>query len=166
MDIATELQALIDTLLPGEDRFPAASQVGVHGLVAERLRALIGPDALTRVAEAIRQSGGPLASVPGESRAGIVARLEQEHGALFASVRMATYLSYYQNPIVVDAVRSLGRVYNHAPQPDGYAMALFDPTDPLQAPTHKRGRYTPTDAVERVNLSALPKDPTAPEEWG
>ncbi len=76
---------------------------------------------------------------------------------------MVVYLSYYENPAVVEAVRGLGHTYNDAPQPAGYAMAPFDPADPLQAPTHRRGRFVATNRVRRVDLSALPDDPTAPE---
>ena len=166
MDKAKELRALVDTLLPGDERFPAASSVGVHGLVAERLRTLIGTDGLSQIVESLEKSGGPLATASQDIRTEIVARFEQEHSDLFASVRKATYLSYYQNPIVVDAVRSLGHAYNDAPQPDGYRMVPFDPTDPQQAPTDRRGSYVRTASVKSVDLSALPEDPTTPEEGG
>ena len=53
---------------------------------------------------------------------------------------------------MIAAIRSLGIVYNDAPQPEGYAMRPFDPA--LDLPKEKRGRFVPTDAVARVDLSA------------
>ena len=52
---------------------------------------------------------------------------------------MIAYLAYYESPTVVRAVRSLGHVYNDAPQPVGYAMAPFDENDPHQAPQAPAG---------------------------
>ena len=64
---------------------------------------------------------------------------------------------------MVRAVRSFGHVYNDAPQPEGYAMAAFDESDPLQAPAHRRGHYVRTEDVTRLDLVPLPADPLAPE---
>ncbi len=160
---AHELSALVDTLLPGDSRFPSASSVGTHGLLAGRLRVVLGGDGLSRVLVALEQAGGPLHTAT--YRAAVVARLEEQQSELFASVRMASYLSYYQNPIVIEAVRSLGRVYNDAPQPNGYALPPFDPQDRWQAPTHQRGAFVATESVKPVDLAPLPEDPTAPEDW-
>ena len=77
---------------------------------------------------------------------------------------MVAYLSYYENPDVIAGVRALGHRYQESPQPKGYPMARFDPSDPQQAPSHRRGRFVPTDRVQRVDLSPLPDDPLAPEE--
>ncbi len=165
-DTARELSTLADTLLPGDDRFPSASSVGVHGLLVERLVKLCGRDGPAQVIAGLEQAGGPLAETDPGQRHAIVARFEVSDPELFANLRMAAYLSYYQNPIVVEAVRALGRSYNDAPQPDGYAMAPFDPTDTWQGPTHGRGHYAGTRAVKPVDLSNLPSDLTAPEDWG
>ena len=162
-DIGDELSALVDTLLPGDNASPAASSVGVHGLLAERWRERHGVAGFDRLTAALEQFGGPLAGKDAASREAIVRRFEREQAELFASLRMIAYLSYYQNPAVVTAVQGLGRAYNHAPQPDGYALPPLDPADRQQAPTHARGAYVATAAVTRVDLTKLPEKPTAPE---
>ena len=90
-------------------------------------------------------------------------RFEADHPEQFETLRMIAYLSYYESPAVVRAVRSLGHVYNDAPQPAGYTMAPFDENDPLQAPAHRRGHYVKTEDVARLDLIPLPSDPLAPE---
>ena len=39
------LIGVVDAMVPGDDRFPKASEVGVHGVLTHRLRALHGSDA-------------------------------------------------------------------------------------------------------------------------
>ncbi|MGF1624827.1 MAG: hypothetical protein ACFCVH_08080, partial [Alphaproteobacteria bacterium] len=129
--LAADLAALSDTLLPGSDRFPPASDVGANGVAADRIRARGGIDALERLVAALRRCGGPLATADPEARPGIVARLEAEEPALFGLVRLALYTAYYESPAVVAAIRGLGLDYNDAPQPRGYELAPFDATDTL-----------------------------------
>ncbi|MGD9536403.1 MAG: hypothetical protein AB7P52_09475 [Alphaproteobacteria bacterium] len=162
-ELAAELRALLNTLLPGDERFPSASEVGLHGVFADRLRALAGAEALSRLAARLAAHGGPLAALAPEARRAVVERLAAEDVDLFGRVRMIAYLAYYESPLVVQSLRSLGHVYNHAPLPDGYALAPFDPGDAFQAPRHGRGGFVPTEAVRRVALDALPSDPLAPE---
>ncbi len=158
-----ELALLADVLLPGSARYPAASTVGVHGVMADRLRKLGGTALLEALADAMAGSGGPLGPLDRSARQQVVARLEADHPDLFGHVRLAAYTAYYESPAVVAAVRASGIAYNDAPQPNGYAMAPFDPANPQDAPTHRRGGYVATGAVRRVDLSTLPEDPLAPE---
>jgi hypothetical protein len=162
-ELAAELRALLDTLLPGDARFPSADEVGLHGIFADRLRATAGADALAQLVARLAAHGGPLGGLSPEARRAVVERLAAEDAELFARVRMIAYLVYYESPLVVQALRALGHVYNHAPLPEGYALAPFDPGDPFQAPRHGRGGFVPTDAVRRVALDTLPPDPLEPE---
>jgi hypothetical protein len=161
--IAAMLKALVDVLLPGDGRFPAASDAGTHGLVADRLVAQTGENALDDLARTIAGCGGPLGPLSAAERLAVVRRFEAEHPEQFETLRMIAYLAYYESPAVVRAVRALGHVYNDAPQPAGYVMAPFDEGDPLQAPTHRRGHYVATEHVARLDLAPLPADPLAPE---
>ena len=165
-ELAAELAAFCDTLLPGSDRFPSASAVGAHGVAVDRIRALAGTAALEQLKAALNDCGGPLAAAGPTDRPAIVTHLEAEHPALFGLVRLAIYTAYYESPAVIAAVRGLGLDYNDAPQPQGYQLAPFDPTDALNAPAHRRGVYVATDQVRRVDMSALPQDPLAPERIG
>ena len=162
-DIAAMLKALVDVLLPGDGRFPPASDAGTHGLVADRLVAQTGESALDDLARTLAACGGPLGPLSAAERLEVVRRFEADHPEQFETLRMIAYLAYYESPAVVRAVRALGHVYNDAPQPAGYVMAPFDEGDPLQAPSHRRGHYVATEDVARLDLAALPADPLAPE---
>lgn len=153
--LAHGLSTLLDTLIPGDDLFPSASVAGATGLVFDRLRALEGEQFVEELLGYLTQAAGgrEFARLPVEERTQLVARLERERPAWFEQLRFVTYLSYYQLPPVVRAVRALGFDYNEAPQPRGYVMEPFDPAQDL--PRQARGSYVPTDAVQRIDLSGL-----------
>ena len=161
--MAAMLRELVDVLLPGDGRFPAASDAGTHGVVADRLVAQSGETALDDLAQTIEACGGPLGPLAATERQDVVRRFEADYPEQFETLRMITYLAYYESPAVVRAVRSLGHVYNDAPQPAGYAMAPFDESDPHQAPAHRRGHYVRTEDVTCLDLAPLPALPLAPE---
>ena len=160
---ATMLRELVDVLLPGDGRFPAASDAGTHGVVAERLATQVGETALDDLARAIAACGGPLTPLGPAEREAVMRRFEETRPEQFETLRMVSYLAYYESPAVVRAVRALGHVYNDAPQPAGYAMAPFDEDDPHQAPAHRRGGYVRTEDVAQLDLTPLPAAPLAPE---
>ena len=162
-EIVAMLRELVDVLLPGDERFPAASDAGTHGVLADRLVAQIGEAALDDLAQAIEACGGPLGPLGVTERQDVVRRFEAAHPEQFETLRMIAYLAYYESPAVVRAVRALGHVYNDAPQPAGYAMAPFDENDPHQVPQHRRGSYVRTEDVTRLDLAPLPSEPLAPE---
>ena len=162
-EIAAMLRELVDVLLPGDGRFPSASDAGTHGAVADRLVAQLGETALDDLAKTIEACGGPFGPLGAAEQQDVVRRFEADHPEQFETLRMIVYLAYYESPAAVRAVRSLGHVYNDAPQPAGYAMAPFDEDDPLQAPSHRRGSYVRTEDVARLDLTPLPPDPLAPE---
>ena len=162
-NLVVELAALCDALLPGNHRFPSATAVGAHGVAADRIRSRVGTAGLARLVAALAAGGGPLAGAA--DRPAVVARLQQDHPALFGTVQLALYTAYYESPAVIAAIRGLGLDYNDAPQPDGYRLPPFDAADPLSAPTHRRGFHRATEAVTRVDLSTLPVDPLAPEDY-
>ena len=131
------LIGLVDAMIPGDDSFPKASNVGVHGALANRLRELQGPDARDGLMTAIGAARGKDA----------LERLERGQPDLFAALRMIVYLSYYEQPAVIEALRDLGHIYNDAPLPKGYDL---DPFDPVVDLPDVKGRYVPTEAFERT----------------
>jgi hypothetical protein len=153
---ARELAVLADVLLPGDDLFPAASEVGAHGLLAERLRERLGARSVAEVLDALvtAAEGSSLGDLEREERIAAVRRFEAEAPGLFATVRSTLYFSYYQSPLVVAAIRALGIAYNDAPQPHGYEMAPFDPTPGKDAPAHPRGSYNATSEIAPIAASA------------
>jgi hypothetical protein len=146
-DVTGAIAAFVDALVPGDEVFPSASSVGVHGVLLMRLRETVGSGAAEALAAAFVSRGGLDAPVPAATL------LEAEEPALFEAVLTALYYAYYETPAVIAAIRSLGTVYNDAPQPKGYAMRPFDPA--VDLPRERRGHFVPTDAVARVDLSAL-----------
>ena len=144
------LRVLADTLLPGGEGFPAASATGVLSLLGMRLR---GADAALpdKLAAAIAAQG-PIPTSP-EAWQACVARLEAVEPKLFKELRKYTYLTYYEQPETIAAIRAMGLRYNTAPLPDGYPAEPFDA--PRDAPRHSRGRWVATTDVKPVDVSAL-----------
>jgi hypothetical protein len=54
---------------------------------------------------------------------------------------------------VIAAIRALGFHYNDTPLPAGYPDEPFESV--RDAPSHMRGRWVPTDEVQRIDLSRL-----------
>jgi hypothetical protein len=149
------LLGLVDTLLPGGAGFPAASATGMIQQVATRL-CLVDVSLLKRLA-AMFAAGGPAAG--GCVKLGeagwpdAASRLEVLEPKIFDELRKYAYLTYYEQPQVIEAIRALGFHYNDAPLPAGYPNEPFEHAH--DAPPHARGRWIPTDAVQRVDLNGL-----------
>ncbi len=130
---------VIDALLPGGDGFPAASTLGCEAILLDRLR---------RADPALSARLPAIAADP--------ARLEVDDPAAFGTLRKQVYLTYYEQPAVTAAIRALGHPYNDSPLPGGYPAERFDPA--RDAPSHGRGRWVATDAVQPVDLAGLGLD--------
>lgn len=146
-DLTGAIAAFVDALLPGDEVFPSASVVGAHGVLVMRLRETVGPGAAEALAAAFVSRGGL------DAPEAAAAAMEADEPALFDAAQTILYYAYYEMPAVIAAIRSLGIVYNDAPQPEGYAMRPFDPA--LDLPRQRRGHFVSTDGVSRVDLSAL-----------
>lgn len=152
---AATVAAFAETLLPGDDLFPSATQAGAHGLLLDRLRWRLGQDGIDRLAAGL---GDGFAGLAPEGRVAAVRRLEAADPALFHEARSILTFAYYASLLVVRAIRSLGHVYNDAPQPLGYALPAFRAVPGETVPTTPRGWYKRTEDVSRV---ALPADGAA-----
>jgi hypothetical protein len=148
---ALELALLVDVLIPGDDLFPPASAVGAQGLLADRLRERIGLDGVDQVLAALgAAAGGSLGELDAGAQVAAVARFQEQEPLLFALMLNTLYYSYYQLPLVVQAIRELGIVYNDAPQPLGYDLPPFEPIPGVTIPSERRGSYKATDEVTRI----------------
>ena len=146
------LAPFLDTLLPGDDLFPAATASGMLEATLERLRR--SGDLHERLIAALAGHGWSNPLLPADARRAIVATLEAGEPGLFADVRKIAYLTYYEQASVIAAIRTLGFAYNTTPLPDGYPVEVFD--GDTDVPRHGRGRWIATDGVARVDLSILP----------
>jgi hypothetical protein len=151
--LAQMLRDVVDTLIPGEGDWPAASLVGVHGVLGARLVEMLGENALVDVDLAIRKHGGPLAALDSAGRVNSLRQLESAEPKLFALLRTASYLAYYENPAVIVQIRSLGQPYDAVPIRRGYDIGQFDLE--RDRPRHNRGHFVSTPDVQRVDLSKL-----------
>jgi hypothetical protein len=148
---AQELALLVDVLIPGDDLFPPASAAGAQGLLADRLRERLGLDGVDLVLTALSAAAeSSLAALEPEAQVAAVARFQEQEPVLFALMLNTLYYSYYQLPLVVQAIRELGIVYNDAPQPLGYDLPPFEPIPGVTIPTEPRGFYKATHEVERI----------------
>ncbi len=154
-ELGAILAAFVDMLLPGDDLFPPASVAGTHGLLADRVRTMLGHDALVRILGELVGSDRLFYDQPYEVRYTRVRRFEQDLPDQFAFFRNVTYYTYYQSPLVTAAIRRLGHEYNDAPQPLGYALPPFDPTPGVDAPSVARGGYKRTEDMTRMDVSGL-----------
>ena len=140
---------LMDCLLPGGAGFPSARGTGMAGLLAGRLRQA-DPAGPGRLLAALLNQG----KLPGSPTAWteVASRLEVQEPKLFGEFRRYAYLTYYEQPAVIDAIRALGFRYNSSPLPDGYPED-FDPA--RDAPRHARGCWTDTGDIRPINLASL-----------
>ena len=151
--LAAELAALVDVLVPGDDAFPPASEVGVQAKLADRWTVMQGDGAVHALIEALATAGGPLARLDRDGRTAVLTRIERERPDDFLLVRNIVYLSYYESPAVHEAIRAMGFAYHASPLPIGYDVGRFDSAS--DTPRHGRGAFVRTDAVRRVDLSKL-----------
>jgi len=169
-DERVTLASALDALLPPDSNgsFPPPSTTGlIDDFIL--MRVPDGPDAggwtpypyvdageLKHTLLALAQMERDLGSMTAALEA-----FEQAIPLAFLSLwRLAVY-GYYSRPETIAAIaRDLAPAYHGAPLPLGYAhaMASWDPTDPLQMPRNPRGTYIPTDHIQRVDLSVLPKE--------
>ncbi len=154
-ELGATLAAFVDTLLPGDDLFPPASIAGTQGLLADRVRVMVGHDTLASLVAALTGPGLPFYDQSSEERRARLRRFELNLPEQFAFFRNVTYYTYYQSPLVTAAIRGLGHEYNDAPQPLGYALAPFDPTPGVDAPSVARGGYKRTEDMTRMDVSGL-----------
>lgn len=144
------LLGLMDTLLPGGAGFPVASATGMIQQVVTRL-CLVDVNLLKRLAAMFAAGGRVPLDESGWRDA--ASRLEVLEPKMFDEVRKYTYLTYYEQPLVIEAIRALGFHYNDAPLPAGYPNEPFEHA--RDVPRYARGRWIPTDAVQRVDLNRL-----------
>lgn len=162
--LAALFATFVDVLIPGDEKWPSASTIGVQGLLLSRMVEERGEAEPRLVAEALVGAGAPFKAEDAGGNRAIVERLEATHADLFAWLRSAATLAYYESPVVADAIRALGRPYLLRPHLVGYPSRPFDAAH--DTPKHGRGRYVKTDAVKPVDTSGLDLATTRTQNWG
>jgi len=116
--------ALLDTLLPGGEGWPAAGALGL----ATRMEVLVaaapgGAEALARVLDALPRDFAALAP---ESREATLREVEACHPAAFETVLSAAYAAYYTDGRVCDVIARRTGFPDRPPQPLGHPLPPFD----------------------------------------
>ncbi|WP_269931758.1 hypothetical protein [Aminobacter sp. HY435] len=160
----TILRHLVDELVPGDGRWPSASEVGVHGVVMLRLFGDQPSSAIEQLALALDCGSDGLLNAASERRISAVRQFEAANPVLFEKIYTAAVLAYYEMPGVVEAIRAGGRPYSTFPHADGYPMPAFDLEH--DTPTHGRGRYLRTEDVVPLDVSSIDLGSATTERWG
>lgn len=137
------MTALLDTLIPGDAEFPAASRVGLHDALAGHDRFAAPYVAVL----ALLPTG--FEDAPYENRANALAQIEADHPAAFNALIVGVYSLYYTRPAVAAVIETLTGHSARPPQPAGHALPPFDP-ELVAVPAARGALYRPTPEAKNV----------------
>ena len=137
------MSTLLDTIIPGDSDFPAASAVALHKALATHKRfAAPYKQVLALLPDSFDKGTR-------EVRAGMLAKIEIVHPDLFNGLIVGAYSMYYTHPKVAGAIESLTGHTAHAPQPAGHPLASFD-LAMVAIPAARLGLYRPTQEMDNA----------------
>ena len=141
------LRAVLDRLIPADDHFPGAGELGI-GPVVERSLVNSGT-ARRRFLEGLatidvtswRVADAGFLDLSSEQQDAVLKSVEQAAPEFFDQLVNLTYRGYYVNPTIIGLVGAETR----PPQPIGHVLPAFDPA--LLAKVRARGPiYRPVDS--------------------
>lgn len=159
-NVLSRLAWMVDGLIPGDIQFPSATEAGIESAVLSFLDPHDGPTKhfpLDRAEFEDCVLASPVAPV---SPAAELTALQSARPEFFGLLLLLTYHCYYSSLAVVVAVQQhleAGRDYQPAPMPYGYRDTVDDWGGRRPQTT---STWTRTDAVRRVDLTALPASVT------
>jgi hypothetical protein len=137
------MSTLLDTMIPGDVDFPAASAVGLHdALVAHDRFAAPYKQILALLPDAFDKGSQ-------ESREGTLTEIEVLHSDLFNGLTVGAYSLYYTHPQVAAVIESLTGHTARAPQPAGHSLAPFD-LALVAIPAARAPLYRPTPEIDNA----------------
>lgn len=119
---ADPLALVLDTLLPGDGPWPAASAVDL----AAALRADRDGDPDGRIAEVLAALPPAFAAADAEARERMLRAVEASNVAAFDRLVTLAYTAYYVEPRVRVVIERETGYENRPPQPLGYDLEPFD----------------------------------------
>ena len=120
--------AVLDCLVPANDRLPGAGGLGVAEHVESYARRFLATrrllsDGLKAIdVTSVRVHSRRFADLPDGDMVPVLKQVEAEHAAFFEFLIQQAYVGYYTHPTVLRA-RGLPL---RPPQPEGYELAEFD----------------------------------------
>jgi hypothetical protein len=118
----TKRNALLDTLIPGDGRYPPASQAGVETWLTDRA-ARFG-DALGAIEAALPDD---FAEQTADRRETLLRAVEQAAADAFSLLLTGVYSAYYSAAPVLGVIEAETGYAARPPQPEGHALDPFDP---------------------------------------
>jgi hypothetical protein len=154
------VDAIVDTLIPPEDGWPGAAELGIADLIADYLVPVGAPVSLyphfgrLEFGALVERIGGPLLDADIAERVELLRTVERDEPELFAQLRDFVYYAYYGHSAVVRLIRArtrYGGAYLGGGQPEGYLEGLETWGD---RPMTTRGVFIPTESVRRIEAKA------------
>jgi len=119
--MSATLSALLDTLLPGGEGFPAASKARTDEWLAGEARFR---ETVERTLALLPEG---FAGFSDAGRTKTLRDIETNHRELFDAMVVAAYSAYYTRPAVLGVIAALCGYKSGPPQPGGYDLPAFDP---------------------------------------
>lgn len=137
------MNALLDTMIPGDGEFPSASGIGLHD-------ALTGHDRFAApYAAVLAELPEIFNEISQADKVTALTEIETQHPALFNALTVGAYSLYYTNPQVAAVIERLTGHTARPPQPTGHPLETFDPAM-VAVPAARAPHYRPTPEVEDV----------------
>lgn len=133
---AQALSQLADVMIPGDGRYPRASETTAVEFVVRH----VTPEDAATLTNLLR-SAPPRT----EDLGTWLREVEREQADGFALLRAYLYYGYYSSKRLLAALAQLGSEYRGAPQPEGFVI-----TEPPPRPATPRGGYSRTEEVRHV----------------
>ncbi len=116
------LEPLLETLLPGNDAWPSAAELGLADAVVERVGMAAGHEqAIARLLDAL-----PDDFADGSADEREAALSEHEGGADFGAALLVAYDAYYVQQPVLELLQERCGYVTRPPQPEGFKLEPFD----------------------------------------
>ena len=135
--MSTLLPDLLDTLIPGDETFPAPSKVGL----AEKLLAheRFGPT----MSQFCCRLPANFSDIDAAGRVALLTRMEEEHPEAFGAFLVGVYSLYYTDTEVLAGIAKISGYEARPPQPLGYELEPFD-TAMVAVPAARPAHYRTT----------------------
>ena len=118
------LRAALTGLLPGNDAWPAAGELGVEERIAEL--AGLDPDHPAALSTFLDGLPDGFAELAAAGRHDALKAMESDEPDAFGVVMVLAYNAYYTHPEVLAVVSERTGYAARAPQPEGYELDPFD----------------------------------------
>jgi hypothetical protein len=137
------MSALLETMIPGDPDFPAASAIGLHDALAAHER-FAAP-----YAAVLAELPANFDTLTQTDKVAALTAIESEHPARFNELTIGAYSLYYTHPQVAAVIERLTGHTARPPQPTGHPLEPFD-LAMVAVPAARAPLYRPTPEAKDV----------------